>query len=1103
MNWWNRAQNLWLPFAEEYSPSLSSPSFSYLLQPQLHPLSPAASLTPLFSRAMRLEHAFFTAAALGCEGGGGGGRETGGTAKPLLPSLLVVDFDETLTSRDTTRLIIAAAASAVSARGDDAERRRIDATAAALVKRYVEEREALLQKELPSCPSASAASAASGASSTRFDPAATAAFLSKLSAFDREANTRVFDSRILAGISKGELFEAGKRGAAAASEGGGGGGEEPPLLRPGAAEALRVSCLSGVPTRVLSVSWSSELIEGALTGALGKEKGDIEISCDEAAWGLLGGEREEEEEEEEEEQEKSKKPRLVISANALEFDSSPPPSSSSSSPSAPALSTGGVLRRVECADDKLAQFAGLAASLGGRKEERRKGPAVFVGDSPSDLGALLAADVGIIITDSDSPKAELRRVAEALRIRVAPLSEASPAFLEGGDGGDLTTGTKTLFEAGSWGEVRRLLFGGGGGGCGCSGRGCGGGHGTETTRNPESFPSLAAAPPHPAVPRILSIAGSDSGGGAGIQADIKAASALGVFSATAITAVTVQNSTGVSGVFRVPAAAVSAQAEAVLGDIGADAIKTGMLPDAEAVEAVAKVVEKWRRGAGGGGAGSESGNGDFGGGGGAEKDPERTHRRFPLVVDPVLVSTSGDPLASGGVAAAIISRLFPLATVVTPNLPEAAALLGLDEGRDLGSLSGVAEAARKLAALGAAWVLVKGGHAVSGLAEGDDGEEGKGGRGGGGLEAVDVLFERSTGAVTFLRARRVETSVSHGTGCTLASAIACGLARGLSVPLAARSAKRYVGGALAASSALRLGRGPQFPMNHGYGTAACDWSSGEGLRMRDGEWGGQVDYRLYVVTDPWLVDADSMRAAVAAAVRGGATIVQVRDKEAGPAALAATSAEAVRGAQDGEAEAEAAAAAAAAAEAAGGNSSSSSSPSSSPSSASSVFVLVNDRVDVAAGTPGVAGAHVGQGDLPAPLARRALGHSRLLGISVRTPEQAVEAARQGADYVGAGAVFPTGSKEDAAVIGLDGLAEIVRASPVPVVAIGGVTAENAGQAIRAGASGVAVVSAVFGKVRGVGVGGGGSSSAAEDVETAARAVRAAVDAALAERRATA
>ena len=137
---------------------------------------------------------------------------------------------------------------------------------------------------------------------------------------------------------------------------------------------------------------------------------------------------------------------------------------------------------------------------------------------------------------------------------------------------------------------------------------------------------------------------------------------------------------------------------------------------------------------------------------------------------------------------------------------------------------------------------------------------------------------------------------------------------------------------------------------------------------------------------------------------------------------------------------------------------------------------------------------MGQGDLPCELARRALGHRRLLGVSVRTPEQAVEAAARGADYVGAGAVFPTGTKEDAAVIGLSGLAAVVAASPVPVVAIGGVTAENAGEAIRAGASGVAVVSAVFG-----GKGSGGAGDYEAEIEKAARAVRAAVDAALAER----
>lgn len=193
--------------------------------------------------------------------------------------------------------------------------------------------------------------------------------------------------------------------------------------------------------------------------------------------------------------------------------------------------------------------------------------------------------------------------------------------------------------------------------------------------------------------------------------------------------------------------------------------------------------------------------------------------------------------------------------------------------------------------------------------------------------------------------------------------------------------------------------------------------------------------------------------------------MQVRDKGAGPAALLESSLEALRGAEEGRRK--------------------------SKSPSSPVHVVVNDRADVALGAPGVSGAHVGQGDLPAAAARRVLGHTRILGVSVRTPRQALDALSAGADYVGAGAVFPTGTKGDAEVIGLGGLAAIARAVPsgFPVVAIGGVDASNAADAIRAGASGVAVVSAVFGK----------GDSSVEDVERAARELRAVVDAALAER----
>ena len=833
--------------------------------------APPARLGRLYATAVSHEAAFFDAAG----------------AAPLSRHLraLVVDFDDTLTVRDSTRDVIGAA---LAAAPSQAARTAKEATRDALVAQYVREREAVFEAHLPP-------------PGTPFDGATVATFLTALSSFDRTANARAFASGLLTGATPSSLAIAG----AAVP------------LRPGAAVALAAAVGAGVPVGVLSVSWSTDLVVAALTtaGVPAPTRG---------AWPptpLAAG------------------PGVVVTANDVEAGGA------------------SVARRVECADDKASSLAALTAN----DDIDDSGVVVYVGDAPSDVGALLAADVGIVIGES----ATTRRVLAALAIPLAPLA-AAPADFGKRDAGAIPT----LYHAAGWDEVAAFLFG-----------------------------ALNTPPPTPPSPppRLLSIAGSDSGGGAGIQADIKTAAALGVYAATALTAVTVQNTRGVAAIHPLPPATVASQISAVLDDVGTDAIKSGMLGTAEIVAAVA-----------------------------AELGARRSCGTLPpFVLDPVLVATSGDALASTGVADAVRTLLLPLATVVTPNVAEAAALLGRKES-DLLSLAARVAAAADLVSLGATWALVKGGHA-------DDG-----------ATVVDVLHDGTRARL--LRSHRVDTRASHGTGCTLASALASGLARGLSVPAAAAAAKAYVTGALAASAGVgeALGAGPQWPMNHAFATT--DW------RRPAAAWpvAAPTDYRLYVVTDPALDAAAGRTAAagVAAAVKGGATIVQVRAKDASPASLV----------EDATACVAAAGAAAP--------------------------VLVNDRVDAALGA-GAAGAHVGQSDLPAPAARTALGHGRLLGVSVKTPEQAVAAQAAGADYVGAGAVFPTGTK-DATVIGLAGLAAIAAAIHIPVVAIGGINATNAGACIRAGAAGVAVVSAVFGEV---------------DVAAAAARVRAAVDAALEEQEA--
>ena len=256
----------------------------------------------------------------------------------------------------------------------------------------------------------------------------------------------------------------------------------------------------------------------------------------------------------------------------------------------------------------------------------------------------------------------------------------------------------------------------------------------------------------PRAPVVLAIAGSDSGGGAGIQADLKACAALGVHCATAITALTAQNTLGVRAVQPVAADFVAEQIEAVVTDMSVCAVKTGMLVNTEIVAVVAREVQ--------------------------------LHQLAPLVVDPVMVSTSGSALLQDDAVAVLREQLFPLTRVVTPNLHEAAVLAG----RDVTTLEEMREAARAIHGMGPSHVVVTGGH----LAEGHD--------------AVDVLFD----GVGFeeLRAPRVDTPHTHGTGCSFASAIAAGLALGLEVSVAVRQAKELLRGAIAGGTNVGHGPGP-------------------------------------------------------------------------------------------------------------------------------------------------------------------------------------------------------------------------------------------------------------------------------------------------------
>lgn len=264
----------------------------------------------------------------------------------------------------------------------------------------------------------------------------------------------------------------------------------------------------------------------------------------------------------------------------------------------------------------------------------------------------------------------------------------------------------------------------------------------------------------------VTIAGSDSGGGAGIQADLKTFAALGVYGASVITALTAQNTQGVSGIFDVPPEFIAAQMDAVFSDLPEDtvfsgrtgnAVKIGMLSQAATITTVAAGLDR--------------------------------HGQRNVVLDPVMVATSGDRLLSPDAIETLVRELFPRARVITPNLLEAAALLDRPVAQDENAMRAQAE---RMMLLGAKAVLIKGGH-------------------GSAPESVDLLVEMDT--ITRLAAPRIATNNTHGTGCTLSSAVAAGLAKGLSLADAAKEAKAYVSAAIAAADTLSVGKG-HGPVHH-------------------------------------------------------------------------------------------------------------------------------------------------------------------------------------------------------------------------------------------------------------------------------------------------
>ncbi len=444
------------------------------------------------------------------------------------------------------------------------------------------------------------------------------------------------------------------------------------------------------------------------------------------------------------------------------------------------------------------------------------------------------------------------------------------------------------------------------------------------------------------LPVVLTIAGSDPSGGAGIQADLRTFGALGVVGLSVVTALTVQNSQGVQAVHLVSADVLAAQLEAVFGDTRFDAVKIGMLGGADQVRAVV--------------------------------DALRRYLPPNVVLDPVIASTGAVPLLDDAGRQALVTELLPLCDLVTPNQDEFPLLSRAN----------------------AKAMLLKGGHLPG--------------------KPIDVLTLADGTTQEFSAEERVETPHTHGTGCFLSAAIAAHLARGQTLESAIFEAKIHL------TMSLRV------PVVVGQGRGYPDALRGrEGLLKDDYEYALAKIRGIYVVTDSQMRPGRTHEDVVKAAIAGGATVIQFRDKSLPLPALEKKAAWL-----------------------------------SQLSAAGKATFIINDRVDIALSV-NADGVHLGPDDLPPQAARRILGPYRIIGVSVNSVAEAAEAAPW-ASYFGVGAIFGTQTKADAgAAIGVERITEIKAAFPhTPIVAIGGINAANIAEVARAGADAAAVVSAVVG-----------------------------------------
>lgn len=480
----------------------------------------------------------------------------------------------------------------------------------------------------------------------------------------------------------------------------------------------------------------------------------------------------------------------------------------------------------------------------------------------------------------------------------------------------------------------------------------------------------------------LTIAGSDPSGGAGLQADLKTFSALGVYGASAITAVTVQNTVGVNYVHAVPPQVVHDQIAAVMEDIRPDAVKIGMVNDGGTLAAVVRALEEYRP-------------------------------RY-LVVDPVMVSTSGCALMQADALKIMRERLLPMADLVTPNLPEAFTLAyghydgchGGDVrlcGFDIGEVDKVAN---DIVSLGVKALLIKGGHAE-------------------GAVKTDVLYERGKSGLRreSFSAVSVNTVNTHGTGCTLSAAIAAFLALGLDIESAVRCGKNYLTMALAAGSQISIGQG-HGPVNHFFRDSRL--RSALITRLPEDV---LAKSRVQFITH--ATERYSCEESALIALEGGCKWIQLRMKDADTAELESTARRILPECRRRDA-----------------------------------LLIIDDKVEVAMKI-GADGVHLGKSDMPVSEARKLAGNAFIIGGTANTFEDICSLAAQGADYIGCGPYrFTTTKKNLAPVLGINGYTRLLsmmrqHGIALPLVAIGGIGIADINPLMQAGVGGIALSGSIL------------------------------------------